>query len=50
MQDEVPGHLEVAAAVHNRDADVGVTIRVAAEAYGLGFIPLREERYDLSNP
>lgn len=46
--DEVAGHLEVAAAVHDGDADTGVTIRVAAEAYGLGFIPLREERYDLA--
>jgi PBP superfamily domain len=49
-EDEVTGHLEVAAAVQNGDADVGVTIRVAAEAYGLGFIPLREERYDLAIP
>lgn len=48
--DEVTGHLEVAAAVHDGDADTGVTIRVAAEAYGLGFIPLREERYDLAIP
>jgi putative molybdopterin biosynthesis protein len=49
-EDEVPGHLEVAAAVQSGDADAGVTIRVAAEAYGLGFIPLREERYDLAIP
>lgn len=44
---ELNGHLEVAAAVAQEQADVGVTIRVAAEAYGLGFVPLREERYDL---
>jgi putative molybdopterin biosynthesis protein len=49
-QDEVPGHLDVAAAVQSGGADAGVTIRVAAEAYGLGFIPLREERYDLAIP
>ena len=47
---EVGGHLEVAAAVHAGYADAGVAIRVAAEAYGLGFIPLREERYDLAIP
>jgi putative molybdopterin biosynthesis protein len=47
-RDEVAGHLDVAAAVHAGHADAGVTIRVAAEAYGLGFIPLREERYDLA--
>jgi hypothetical protein len=45
--DEVTGHLE-AAVVQNGDADAGVTIRVAAEAYGLDSIGLREERYDLA--
>jgi molybdopterin molybdotransferase/putative molybdopterin biosynthesis protein len=49
-EDEVAGHLEIAAAVQHGDADAGVTLRVAAEAYGLGFIPLREERYDLAIP
>jgi putative molybdopterin biosynthesis protein len=49
-RDEVGGHLEVAAAVHAGHADAGVTIRVAAEAYGLSFIPVREERYDLAIP
>jgi len=44
---ELPGHLEVAEAIVSGQADAGVTIRVAAEAYGLKFIPLREERYDL---
>jgi molybdate-binding protein/DNA-binding XRE family transcriptional regulator len=44
---ELPGHLEIAEAVGSGEADAGVTIRVAADAYGLGFIPLREERYDL---
>ena len=44
---ELGGHLEVAAAVAADQADAGVTIRVAAQAYGLGFVPLREERYDL---
>lgn len=49
-KDEATGHLEVAAAVHDGSADAGVTIRVAAETYDLGFIPLREERYDLAIP
>jgi molybdopterin molybdotransferase/putative molybdopterin biosynthesis protein len=44
---EVAGHLEVAAVIADQEANVGVTIRVAAEAYGLQFIPLQEERYDL---
>jgi molybdate-binding protein len=47
---EVPGHLEVAEAIAASRADVGVTIRVAADAYGLGFVPIREERYDLAIP
>ncbi len=47
---EVGGHLEVALAIAAGQGDVGVTIRVAAEAYGLGFVPIREERYDLAVP
>jgi putative molybdopterin biosynthesis protein len=43
---EVAGHLDVAAAIASGRADAGVTIRLAAEAYGLPFIPLREECYD----
>lgn len=45
---ELSGHLEVAAAIAAGQADVGMTIRVAADAYGLGFIAIREERYDLA--
>ncbi|MGH8014338.1 MAG: substrate-binding domain-containing protein, partial [Candidatus Binataceae bacterium] len=37
---EFAGHLEVAAAIAMAQADLGVTIRLAADAYGLGFIPL----------
>jgi len=48
--EEVAGHLGVAAAIHDSEADTGVTIRVAAETYGLDFIPIREERYDLAIP
>jgi molybdopterin molybdotransferase/putative molybdopterin biosynthesis protein len=47
---EARGHLEVAAEIASGRADAGVTIRVAAEAYGLTFIPIREERYDLAIP
>ncbi len=49
-QRELAGHLEVAAAVAAGQADAGITIRVAAQVYGLGFIPIREERYDLVIP
>jgi molybdate-binding protein/DNA-binding XRE family transcriptional regulator len=44
---EVGGHLEVAAAVAAAQCDAGITLRVAADAYGLNFVPIREERYDL---
>jgi putative molybdopterin biosynthesis protein len=44
---EASGHLEVAAAIAADYADVGVTIRLAADTYGLPFVPMREERYDL---
>jgi molybdate-binding protein len=46
-QSEYGGHLEVASAIASSQADTGVTLRVAADAYDLEFIPLREERYDL---
>ena len=46
-QREFPGHLEVAEAIASAQADLGVTIRVAANVYRLNFIPIREERYDL---
>jgi putative molybdopterin biosynthesis protein len=44
------GHLEVAAAIAESVADAGVTIRLAANLYGLRFQPWREERYDLVIP
>ncbi len=44
---EAAGHLEVAAAIAAGHANVGVTIRLAADSYGLPFVPIREERYDL---
>ncbi len=47
---EVGGHLEVAAAIAAGQADAGFTIRLAAEAFGLDFISIREERYDFVIP
>jgi molybdate-binding protein/DNA-binding XRE family transcriptional regulator len=44
---EFSGHLEVAAAIASGEAETGLTLRVAAEAWGLDFIAVREERYDL---
>ena len=47
---EATGQLEVAHAVHLGAADVGVATRDAAMAFGLHFVPLAEERYDLAIP
>ena len=44
------GHLQVAAAIAGGLADVGVSSEPAALAYGLDFIPLAEERFDLMLP
>jgi putative molybdopterin biosynthesis protein len=44
---EVRSHLEAAAAVAQGRADAAATLRIAAESFGLDFIPLRNERYDL---
>ncbi|HEY5399274.1 MAG TPA: substrate-binding domain-containing protein [Trebonia sp.] len=46
----VSGHLQVAAAVAGRLADAGVSSEPAALAYGLRFIPLAAERFDLVIP
>ena len=46
----VCGHLQVAAAVAGRLADAGVSSEPAALAYGLHFIPLAAERFDLLIP
>jgi molybdate-binding protein/DNA-binding transcriptional regulator YhcF (GntR family) len=40
-------HLTVARAVSEGEATVGLGIYAAAAAYGLGFVPLATERYDL---
>jgi putative molybdopterin biosynthesis protein len=49
-KNEFAGHLEVAAAIASGVADAGVTLRVAAEAYGLDFVPMRVERYEFVIP
>ncbi len=40
-------HLEVALAVAEAEIDVGLGLEAAAESFGLDFIPLTLERYDL---
>ncbi|MEZ5403834.1 MAG: substrate-binding domain-containing protein [Bryobacteraceae bacterium] len=45
--DEAPGHLAAAAAVQAGRADCCFATRSAALAFGLGFVPLHSERYDL---
>jgi len=47
---EFPTHLAVAQAVASREADVGLGIEAAARAYGLKFIPVRPEPYELAIP
>jgi putative molybdopterin biosynthesis protein len=49
-EDEVMTHDAAAQAVAEGAADVALGILPAANAYGLGFIPLVEERYDLVTP
>jgi len=44
---EVTSHLEVARCIRDGLADVGIGVETAAHFFGLGFIPLREEKYDL---
>jgi len=49
-EEELPTHTEVARAVAEGDADVGLGVETAALAYGLGFVFLTMERYDLVVP
>ncbi len=46
----VASHLEIARAIANRHADVGIGIRSAAQLFELDFIPLQAARYDLVVP
>ena len=43
-------HMSVAQAVHSADATAGLGIQAAAAAYGLHFVPLTEEIYQLVVP
>jgi molybdate-binding protein/DNA-binding transcriptional regulator YhcF (GntR family) len=49
-EDEETTHLGVARAVAEGSATVGLGVSAAAAAYGLDFVPLKEERYDLVVP
>jgi putative molybdopterin biosynthesis protein len=48
--DEAQTHTEVALAIQQGRAQVGLGIRAAAISHHLGFIPLFSERYDLVMP
>jgi putative molybdopterin biosynthesis protein len=48
--DEVFSHLEVASRVKAGMVDTGVGVQAAASIFGLDFIPLQRERYDLVIP
>lgn len=45
-----PTHFEVARAIAERQADVGIGIRSAAQLFDLDFVPLQAARYDLVVP
>lgn len=47
---QTKSHNAVATAVVQRRADWGVAIDTVASAYGLGFLPLRDEHYDFLIP
>jgi molybdate-binding protein len=47
---EASSHLEVASRVKAGLADVGIGVRAAASIFGLDFVPLQRERYDLVIP
>jgi len=49
-RDEKKTHSEVAGAISNGQADVGLGVETAALAFGLDFIFLTVERYDLAIP
>lgn len=49
-QSRATGHLEVAAAIEAGLADAGIASEPAALAYGLAFVPLTQERFDLVVP
>ena len=48
--DEVRSHLEVASRIKAGLADAGIGVQAAASIFGLDFVPLQRERYDLVIP
>lgn len=48
--DEVLSHLEVGRSIVEGRADAGIGVQSAALVFGLDFLPLREEHYDLVMP
>src|SRR5262245_52436001 len=46
----VYGHMAAAWYVHSEQVDCCIAVRAAAQAFGLGFVPLVAERYDLIVP
>jgi len=49
-ENEVKTHFEAAKAVAENKADMGLTIRLAAEKYGLNFKPVKWEKFDFAIP
>lgn len=47
-EQEAPTHLAVAQAIREGEAAAGLGIHAAAAAYGLDFVPLIQERYELA--
>ncbi len=47
---ELTTHKDVASAIARGDADVGFTIKLVAEGYGLNFIPITWEHFDFVVP
>lgn len=47
---QVKTHSEAASLISQKKADASLGLQAAAQQYGLGFIPLFEERYDLVLP
>ena len=45
---EAPGHLPAAWRVHTGEASACIATRAAARLFGLGFVPLVTERYDMA--
>ena len=49
-RDEAFSHLEVASRIKAGLSDAGISVRSVAAIYGLDFVPLQRERYDLVIP